>query len=444
MHSDILQIPDRETLVRHVIHSLDRYWPQNDDRMDSLPVHHQPIQPIKMPLTLIRISLPKWAEHCGVDKKIAVPVEACGLSPRPGWLNVDWWLAAFLLLECWHERIQETMTGTIHSYSIRLKGWDENVWKYAWVNRIALFLRAWCAKLSKDEEEKIFGAVAKAQIILTHDVDAVAKTWPIRLKKGGFSLFQICEAIRKGRLTRARSILNQTMKFMLDQNDWWNLDTLIEKEKLCGVRSQFNFFADIRSKNLKRWLFDPGYVASSFQIKCFIRKIHKDGWSVGLHPSFDSWADTGLIKIQKKNLEKGLPFKVKSCRQHWLRFSFKKTWMAQQTAGISQDTTLMFNDRPGFRASAALQWKPWDEKTSKPHALFALPTIFMDSHFYDYKQLQVKERKKNMLHWIDEVKKVGGQAAVLWHPHTLTDDYGWQSGFDDLLEVIPLSHSFGY
>ena len=31
---------------------------------------------------------------------------------------------------------------------------------------------------------------------------------------------------------------------------------------------------------------------------------------------------------------------------------------------------------------------------------------------------------------------LGGQAAVLWHPHTLTKDYGWSNGFSELINLI--------
>ena len=55
------------------------------------------------------------------------------------------------MLECWHERIWEKKFGPIHSYSFRLKGWDNRVWDYAWVNRIALFLKSWSIKLNQEE-----------------------------------------------------------------------------------------------------------------------------------------------------------------------------------------------------------------------------------------------------------------------------------------------------
>jgi hypothetical protein len=94
----------------------------------------------------------------------------------------------------------------------------------------------------------------------------------------------------------------------------------------------------------------------------------------------------------------------------------------------------MFNDRPGFRASAALSWQPWN--SGQPLAINELPTVLMDSQFYDYQALDTSERQASLRHWIDEVKAVSGEVAVLWHPHTLTKDYGWQDGFVALLQAI--------
>jgi hypothetical protein len=96
----------------------------------------------------------------------------------------------------------------------------------------------------------------------------------------------------------------------------------------------------------------------------------------------------------------------------------------------------MFNDRPGFRAAVALSWVPWDPVTKRMHDLSVLPTVLMDSHFYDYSQMTASERRSSMLDWIEEVRAVGGKIAVVLHPHTLTNDYGWTNGFMELVDLI--------
>ena len=32
--------------------------------------------------------------------------------------------------------------------------------------------------------------------------------------------------------------------------------------------------------------------------------------------------------------------------------------------------------------------------------------------------------------------KIGGKISLLWHPHTLTKDYGWDEDFNMMLEAI--------
>jgi len=164
--------------------------------------------------------------------------------------------------------------------------------------------------------------------------------------------------------------------------------------------------------------------------------MQAEGFGIGLHPSFDAWRSAALARAQRKRLESAVGALVTSCRQHWLRFSWGETWAAQAQAGLTEDTTLMFNDRPGFRAAAALAWSPWDPTSSGPHPVTALPTVLMDSHLYDYQPLTPEERRRSIAYWLDEVVAVGGQAAVLWHPHTLTRDYGWEDGFIELLDQM--------
>ena len=60
----------------------------------------------------------------------------------------------------------------------------------------------------------------------------------------------------------------------------------------------------------------------------------------------------------------------------------------------------------------------------------------MDSHCYDYQPMTTHQRQQSIQHWIGECQAVRGQVAVLWHPHTLSQDYGWYEGFNDTIAAL--------
>lgn len=431
MSNGELILPSPVVIRQHVLSALKRYWQLGQINVESLPVNANSNVRINLPLQMVSVKLPEWASAVGVNGEILLPQEA--LKSQGDWQNVDWWLAAFLLLECWHERAWEDLHGPIHSYSLRLKGWDQRVWDHAWVNRIALFLRLWAVQIEKKPAELLFGPLPDAEIVMTHDVDAIAKTLPIRIKQGCFNLFNALRALLKGDIADACAKSSKAMRFLFGQEDWWTLDALLDKELQNKVQARYHFYADLRSKTPKRWLFDPGYAVASLRLSKFLRRLVETGAEIGLHPSFDSWQESSLINQQKNNLEAAAGCSSNVCRQHWLRFGWRKTWAAQEAAGMVKDTTLMFNDRPGFRNATAVAWNPWDAKLSLAHHLMALPTALMDSHFYDYQSMTPETRTKEIKRWVQECRLVSGQIAVLWHPHTLTDDYGWSKGFDELI-----------
>ena len=96
----------------------------------------------------------------------------------------------------------------------------------------------------------------------------------------------------------------------------------------------------------------------------------------------------------------------------------------------------MFNDRPGFRNSASISWNPWNHLAASAHKIIAEPTVFMDSHFYNYNQLSGQARRKLIFKFIYECKFVSGTASLLWHTHTLSKDYGWWKGYYECIEVV--------
>ena len=125
-------------------------------------------------------------------------------------------------------------------------------------------------------------------------------------------------------------------------------------------------------------------------------------------------------------------FTVTHVRQHWLRFSWSDTWKAQSLAGLKQDTTLMFNDRPAYRTSSALAWQPWNPSADAVHTLTALPTVLMDSHCYDYQPMTADQRLQSIQNSlaVQSCTRSNRGAVAPAYPKP---DYGWSQGFSDII-----------
>ena len=141
------------------------------------------------------------------------------------------------------------MHGTIHSYSYRLYGWDERLWQHAWVNRIALFLREWAAQINNTQADELLGRLSKAEILMTHDVDAINKTLPIRIKQGAFNLFNVIRHVRRGELIKAKAKMTIALRFLLGQENWWTLDQLLKIEQQHNIRARYHFMRIRNAKN---------------------------------------------------------------------------------------------------------------------------------------------------------------------------------------------------
>lgn len=438
------RLPDADHMRAHVIKSLARYWSFDSGPISCLPLQVLTPQPVlQLPLRLKPVRMPTWATPFSVDGELLVPHEAIpegAINSADNWASVDWILAAFLLLEGWHERIWEYHYGPIHSYSYRLKEWDQRVWQYAWVNRIGLFLRQWAIDHQGPNIALQLGPLPEAEIQITHDIDAINKTLPIRFKQGAFNLFNAARALAQVKHSQTLRCFVKAARFMFWRDDWWVFDHLLAYEQSSKIVATWHFYADPRRRSLRQWFFDPGYSIQSPSLRRLLDQVNKAGHRIGLHPGFDSWDSDQKIAAARDQLEQVSGLTVTQCRQHWLRFSWQHTWHSQVTAGLQLDTTLMFNDRPGFRTSTAISWQPWSSSSQAAHVLTVLPTVLMDSHCYDYQSMNPEQRQQAIKHWLGECRAVHGQMALLWHPHTMSEDYGWLEGFKETIAAIRQLH----
>lgn len=100
------------------------------------------------------------------------------------------------------------------------------------------------------------------------------------------------------------------------------------------------------------------------------------------------------------------------------------------------DYTLGFNDRPGFRTSAALIYRPLFADSDDVAEFWAAPLLLMDSQVYDYQLLEDTQRFNMIDAYIREVIQVHGEASILWHQRTLSADYNWGAGYIRVLDML--------
>lgn len=415
-----------------------RYWPAGHQAIAGLPVpvidRHPGAEPV-----LQHVALPDWAADLGVDGQLLVFACLLDAGDAPDWQRCDWIANAFHMLAGSSERVHEQIHGPALSYAFRLPRALDPLHQRAWVNRIFLFLRRWAAHQAGQPEEAVFGPLPQAQIRLTHDVDAVRLTPEIRLKQTAFQFANAARALVRGDVPSTRARLGDARRYALSAGDFRTFARVRDIERSAGLRSTLHFYGGppgLRRGSPRRILIDPAYDIGSDMMRGELRAFREGGWTVGLHQSFDAWDNARAMAREKASIEAALGAEVLHCRQHWLHFSWEKTWAAQAAAGLNLDSTLGFNDRPGFRSGHALRVRPWDEATDRPLSISTVPMVLMDSHFYDYSGNGQADVEAQMKPWIDEVRAVGGEATVNWHTHTITDVYGWGAGFEALVGLL--------
>lgn len=418
---------------RWVLECGQRYWRVNSDKITALPLRPSAAG-ATVDENLRYIVLPNWAEDIGVNGKLLVFESSINLDGRgEEWERCDWVATAFHMLSSSLEKQFEAEGGSNLSYAFRLPHHLSPLFDRAWVNRIFLFLRRWAAHLSGVPEEALFGKMPKGIIHLTHDLDAIRLTPEIRMKQTVFQLINSTRAVAARKMNVAAQRLRDASRYLFASGELPTLRRLSAMERAADVSSLLHVYGGppgFRRLSPRRILIDPAYDVATIAPE--LRAFANDGHKIGLHQSFDAWVEAKSMAREKAYVERAIGFEITHCRQHWLHFSFRDTWKAQREAGLSCDSTLGFNDRPGFRASHALPVHPLRHVGSQ---FLALPMVLMDSHLYDYSNSS-EDHERVMKNIIDEIVFVGGEATVNWHPHTITPVYGWEKGFECLLALL--------
>lgn len=165
---------------------------------------------------------------------------------------------------------------------------------------------------------------------------------------------------------------------------------------------------------------DKGLPPSNRKFRKFISTFSKNN-HCGIHPSFLSNSDTNLLKKEIDLFQEISGYTCRNSRQHFLKLNLPETYRNLVKMGITDDYSMGFADRPGFRAGIAAPFPFFDLVHNEPLKLTIWPITFMDGTLCDYLGLSDEESFQLACRLCDHVRSVNGTLISLFHNETISN-----------------------
>jgi hypothetical protein len=288
-------------------------------------------------------------------------------------------------------------------------------------------INIWLQELKKSLEQKFPGIIFKTRFfkfIPTYDIDIaysyLYKGWKRNL--GG--LIKTMVTGRWASLKERINVLRKKQNDPFDAYEW--LDSL---HLYCGVKPYYFFLVAKEQKH-----YDKNTPPDVSALQELIR-YHATGNFIGIHPSWQSGDEKGLLKEEIEWLEYIAEQKITHSRQHYIRFTLPETYQRLQQAGIEKDFSMGYGSANGFRASVASSFYWFDLSNEEQTKLQIFPFCFMDANSYYEEKYSPQQAMEELLHYYRIIKKVQGLMITIWHNHFLGTDRQF-AGWKDVYQVF--------
>ncbi|MBT8608417.1 hypothetical protein G6656_09035 [Polynucleobacter paneuropaeus] len=261
------------------------------------------------------------------------------------------------------------------------------------------------------------------EMILSHDVD-----FPYL-----YAFDQVSDLIRRigGDIFRRKNIMSALRAPLLwgmvkaghiKIDPYNSFDWIMQQSEKKGLKSTFYFIAGNSAGKI-----DGNYSINHPLIRQLLRSISNRGHRIGLHPSFNSYLNGGILSQELQALmmvceEEGIKQDEWISRQHYLRWKTPTTALALEAAGIAGDSTLGFAECSGFRCGTCYEFDFFDVNLGTQLNLKVLPLIVMDISILGYQKLGYEESVSRINTLKTKCFEVGGKFTLLWHNTSLVQE----------------------
>lgn len=197
---------------------------------------------------------------------------------------------------------------------------------------------------------------------------------------------------------------------------YWRFADIMAIEDGFDARSAFYFLNEQRITDLpphrwidpRNWLrFTGHYRIRDPAIASQIRALHRGGWEIGIHGSFESATDPDRFRAEKRLLEEVLDAPVIGGRQHFLNLARPASWRIHRDAGLRYDASLGSSREYGFLHGYDVK-RPFDD------GFLVFPLTVMEVALRREGR-DIADACRAIDELVDTAAETGAVMTALWH-----------------------------
>ena len=159
---------------------------------------------------------------------------------------------------------------------------------------------------------------------------------------------------------------------------------------------------------------DKNHSASDLRFQKLIKHV-ADYAVVGIHPSYGSINNLRQLKVEVSRLSNIVHRTIIRSRQHFAMLKFPHTYQDLLQAGITNDYSMGFTNRNGFRASYCYPYKWYNLDLEAASSLSIHPYCITDNALLTASQAEGVPFMDLARPFVEEVKKYGGEMVSIFH-----------------------------